>query len=199
MTEEQRRDFIVGHHNYWIPSQGLGPTSKREDHRDTPTSAAPIIPSPRSIPAHPYRRERPHRHAERQREQLPTSYIGGGVSTLGPMSSNGSENRKWSRADAAHPAGSNAELFRRLPRILPPVSKIRGPVLFQSAEMGALPTLRAATDPTVQGGQNYGAEDLAEQRGHPKLVRSGAQSHDEDLQKRLWAVSAEFTGISFAV
>ena len=36
--------------------------------------------------------------------------------------------------------------------------------------MGALPTLRAATDPGVQGGQYYGPDGFGEQRGHPKLV-----------------------------
>ena len=74
-----------------------------------------------------------------------------------------------------------------------------GPVLFQSAAMGALPTLRAATDPAVQGGQYYGPDGFGEQRGHPKLVQSSAQSHDEDLQRRLWTVSEELTGVTFPV
>jgi hypothetical protein len=65
--------------------------------------------------------------------------------------------------------------------------------------MGALPTLRAATDPAVEGGQYYGPDGLGEQRGHPKLVSSSAQSHDEDLQHRLWTVSEELTGVSFPV
>ena len=45
--------------------------------------------------------------------------------------------------------------------------------------MGALPTLRAATDPAVRGGQYYGPDGFGEQRGHPKLVESSQQSHDE--------------------
>ncbi len=102
-------------------------------------------------------------------------------------------------AVAAHPGGSNTELARNLPRILQPVSNVLGPVLFQSPKMGALPTLRAATDPAVLGGQYYGPDGFAEQRGHPKLVQSSAQSHDEDLQRRLWAVSEELTGVSFPV
>jgi hypothetical protein len=65
--------------------------------------------------------------------------------------------------------------------------------------MGALPTLRAATDPAVEGGQYFGPEGLAEQHGAPKLVKSSAQSHDEDLQRRLWAVSEELTGVTFGV
>ncbi|OBJ03030.1 short-chain dehydrogenase [Mycobacterium alsense] len=102
-------------------------------------------------------------------------------------------------AVAAHPGGSNTELTRHLPAIVRPGAVVLGPVLFQTAAMGALPTLRAATDPTVEGGQYYGPRGFAEQRGHPKLVRSSAQSHDEELQRRLWAVSEELTGVRFPV
>ncbi|GAB7143848.1 SDR family NAD(P)-dependent oxidoreductase [Mycobacterium riyadhense] len=102
-------------------------------------------------------------------------------------------------AVAAHPGGSNTELARHLPKAFQPAINVLGPLLFQSPAMGALPTLRAATDPSVMGGQYYGPDGFAEQRGHPKLVRSSAQSHDEDLQRRLWTVSEELTGVSFGV
>ncbi|MGO9924965.1 MAG: SDR family NAD(P)-dependent oxidoreductase [Mycobacterium sp.] len=102
-------------------------------------------------------------------------------------------------AVAAHPGGSNTELARNLPAVFRPVNAVLGPVLFQSAAMGALPTLRAATDPAVQGGQYYGPDGFLEQRGHPKIVPSSAQSHDEELQRRLWAVSEELTGVNFGV
>jgi NAD(P)-dependent dehydrogenase (short-subunit alcohol dehydrogenase family) len=102
-------------------------------------------------------------------------------------------------AVAAHPGGSNTELARNLPAIFKPAVAVLGPVLFQSAEMGALPTLRAATDPDVEGGQYYGPDGLGEQRGHPKLVNSSAQSHDQDLQRRLWNVSEQLTGVTFPV
>jgi NAD(P)-dependent dehydrogenase (short-subunit alcohol dehydrogenase family) len=102
-------------------------------------------------------------------------------------------------AVAAHPGTSNTELARNLPRIIRPMADVFGPVLFQSAAMGALPTLRAATDPAVQGSQYYGPEGFAQQRGHPKLVDSSAQSHDEDLQRRLWTVSEELTGVTVPV
>jgi NAD(P)-dependent dehydrogenase (short-subunit alcohol dehydrogenase family) len=102
-------------------------------------------------------------------------------------------------AVAAHPGGSNTELARNLPGVFRPVKAVLGPLLFQSPAMGALPTLRAATDPAVQGGQYYGPAGFLEQRGRPKLVKSSAQSHDEELQRRLWAVSEELTGVSFPV
>lgn len=101
-------------------------------------------------------------------------------------------------AVAAHPGGSATELARNVPRILRPLNAL-APLLFQSAEAGALPTLRAATDPSVQGGQYYGPDGLGEQRGHPRLVQSSAQSHDADLQRRLWGVSEELTGVKFPV
>jgi NAD(P)-dependent dehydrogenase (short-subunit alcohol dehydrogenase family) len=100
---------------------------------------------------------------------------------------------------AAHPGGSNTELARNLPGIFKPAVAVLGPLLFQGAAMGALPTLRAATDPDVEGGQYYGPDGLGEQRGHPKLVSSSAQSHDEDLQRRLWTVSEELTGVTYPV
>lgn len=102
-------------------------------------------------------------------------------------------------AVAAHPGGSNTELARNLPGIFQPLKAVLGPVLFQSPAMGALPTLRAATDPDVQGGNYFGPDGFLEQRGHPKLVGSSAQSRDEELARRLWCVSQELTGVSFPI
>jgi len=115
------------------------------------------------------------------------------------------QRRLAARADAktvalaAHPGGSNTELTRNIPEILAPLTTPLTAVLFQSAEMGALPTLRAATDPAASGGQYYGPDGWFEQGGHPKIVRSSRQSHDGELQRRLWSVSEELTGVSFPV
>uniref|UniRef100_A0A5Q5BEV4 Short-chain dehydrogenase/reductase SDR n=2 Tax=unclassified Mycobacterium TaxID=2642494 RepID=A0A5Q5BEV4_MYCSS len=98
-------------------------------------------------------------------------------------------------AVAAHPGVSNTELMRHLH--LPPVFNPLVGVLTQSPTMGALPTLRAATDPTVRGGQYFGPSGLGEIRGYPELVTSSAQSRDVDLARRLWTVSEELTGVAF--
>ena len=58
-----------------------------------------------------------------------------------------------------------------------------------------LPTLRAATDPGVLGGQYFGPDGFGEQRGYPKVVASSAASHDIEAQRRLWAVSEELTSV----
>ena len=65
--------------------------------------------------------------------------------------------------------------------------------------MGALPTLRAATDPGVRGGQYYGPGRLLGARGYPELAESSGQSHDTAIQRRLWAASEELTGVTFPV
>jgi NAD(P)-dependent dehydrogenase (short-subunit alcohol dehydrogenase family) len=101
-------------------------------------------------------------------------------------------------AAAAHPGGSNTELMRNLPAAIRGVGVLLTP-LFQGPEMGALPTLRAATDPGVLGGQYFGPDGFGEQRGYPKIVGSTAASHDTAAQRRLWAVSEELTGVTFPI
>jgi NAD(P)-dependent dehydrogenase (short-subunit alcohol dehydrogenase family) len=100
-------------------------------------------------------------------------------------------------AVAAHPGVSNTELTRNTPAALRlPVTWL-APLLTQTAEMGALPTLRAATDQTVVGGQYYGPSGRGEIQGYPTLVTSSPESHDETVQKRLWTLSEELTGVTF--
>ncbi|MET0474801.1 MAG: SDR family NAD(P)-dependent oxidoreductase [Mycobacterium sp.] len=102
-------------------------------------------------------------------------------------------------AVAAHPGISNTELMRHIPGSgLPGFRQVAG-LVTNSAEMGALATLRAATDPAVLGGQYYGPDGFRELRGHPKLVESSRQSHDQDVQGRLWSVSEELTGVTYPV
>ncbi len=101
-------------------------------------------------------------------------------------------------AAAAHPGGSRTELTRNLPTLIGAATKLAEP-LFQGADMGALPTLRAATDQGVIGGQYFGPDGFGEQRGYPRVVASSRASHDIDAQRRLWTVSEELTGVTFDV
>lgn len=99
---------------------------------------------------------------------------------------------------AAHPGISNTELMRHTPgSSLPGVGALTG-LVTNSPLVGALATLRAATDPAVRGGQYYGpafpvaAFGLV---GHPQLVTSSEQSHDVAVARRLWQVSEELTDV----
>jgi NAD(P)-dependent dehydrogenase (short-subunit alcohol dehydrogenase family) len=69
----------------------------------------------------------------------------------------------------------------------------------QTPDMGALPTLRAATAPDVRGGDYYGPGRRMEMVGYPKKVGSSARSHDEAVAAQLWAVSEEMTGVTYSL
>jgi NAD(P)-dependent dehydrogenase (short-subunit alcohol dehydrogenase family) len=67
----------------------------------------------------------------------------------------------------------------------------------QSDAMGALPSLFAATDPTVRGGDYIGPGGRFEQRGHPKRVPRSHRAQDTDTAARLWTVSEDLTGVRY--
>ncbi|MCC3763386.1 SDR family oxidoreductase [Glycomyces sp. TRM65418] len=69
----------------------------------------------------------------------------------------------------------------------------------QPVEQGALPQLRAATDPNAQGGQYYGPHGRREYRGGPVLVDVIAPARDPETAARLWSVSEELTGVRYPV
>ncbi len=99
---------------------------------------------------------------------------------------------------AAHPGGAQTELGRhvkagRIGRIYHVVES----AITQSASMGALPELRAATDPNAIGGQYYGPDGLVQMRGNPILVGSSGRSRNEEDARRLWDASEEMTGVYF--
>jgi len=102
-------------------------------------------------------------------------------------------------AVSAHPGSSNTNLashvenrwyFKLLRSLLEPMA--------QSAAMGALPTIRAAVDPNVKGGQYYGPDGFMEQRGYPAVVTSNRASHEATDARQLWQVSEQLTGVCYA-
>lgn len=102
---------------------------------------------------------------------------------------------------AAHPGGTYTDLgrprrrsvFGLFDRLFRPVTRL----VLQDARAGALPTLRAATDPEASGGEYFGPRGLFELRGAPVRVEANARAHDEDTARALWDVSVKETGVSF--
>ena len=72
-----------------------------------------------------------------------------------------------------------------------------GLVVTQSVERGALPQLRAATEPGVPGGRFYGPAGLWETRGRVAAARLGAQAADPAVGRRLWAEAERLTGVGY--
>lgn len=102
---------------------------------------------------------------------------------------------------AAHPGNARTELWRSSSTLERAVisSRLRfvNFWLAQGADLGALPTLRAATDPSARGGDYYGPAGRFQFAGHPIRVESNERSHDTEAQRRLWEVSEHLTGVHY--
>jgi NAD(P)-dependent dehydrogenase (short-subunit alcohol dehydrogenase family) len=100
------------------------------------------------------------------------------------------------RSVAAHPGYSATNLQFHTQSFQDQIMGVFNHVIAQSAAMGALPTLYAATA-DVPGGAYAGPDGLFEQRGHPKLVDMSGAAKDPDTARRLWEVSEELTGVRY--
>ena len=99
---------------------------------------------------------------------------------------------------AAHPGYAATNLQTAAPPALDRiVMRASNLILAQSADMGALPVLYAATYPGLEGGSYVGPDGIGEFRGHPQVVSPNRAARDEDVAARLWAVSEELTGVRF--
>jgi protochlorophyllide reductase len=61
--------------------------------------------------------------------------------------------------------------------------------LFQSAAMGALPQLHAATAASAQGGEHYGPDGFGGLRGWPQRQPVAPAARDPSQRERLWRLS----------
>lgn len=99
---------------------------------------------------------------------------------------------------AAHPGVSSTGLGRHLiPEKLRPLARPVIQLITQAPDDGALPTLRAATDPNVWGGQFLGPANLGQSRGAPVVVASNDASYDAATAAKFWEVSQGLTGVSY--
>ena len=102
---------------------------------------------------------------------------------------------------AAHPGWARTELQRHAKQSWwqHALMSTFGTVLSQDSLGGALPLLRAATDSAASGGQYYGPGGFQEVKGAPVPVQSNRRSHEAQLQRELWRVSEEATGVAYAL
>ena len=100
---------------------------------------------------------------------------------------------------AAHPGYAATNLQSHTESIQGRLMGTTNRLLAQSAQMGALPTLYAATVADLPGGSYIGPDGPFEQRGYPKRVRSNKRSHDEVTAAGLWTLSQTLTGVTITV
>lgn len=99
-------------------------------------------------------------------------------------------------AVAAHPGYTATELVGKTGgfggRFMTAATNILG----QPADMGALPTLMAATA-DVPGSTYIGPKNLGEMKGPPVITKARRRAYDEESQRKLWELSEKATGISY--
>jgi NAD(P)-dependent dehydrogenase (short-subunit alcohol dehydrogenase family) len=98
------------------------------------------------------------------------------------------------RVTAAHPGFTATDLQRTSP-----AARLFNPIFGMKAPDGALPTLRAATDPEAASGSYWGPRGFFEMRGPPAPARISAGAQDASTAAWLWDESAKLTGVAFGL
>ncbi|RVW06449.1 oxidoreductase [Rhodococcus spongiicola] len=101
------------------------------------------------------------------------------------------------KALASHPGYAATNLQTHTESVTGRIMALATPIIAQSAEMGTLPMLYAATVPDAVGGSYLGPSSLFETRGYPKVVKSNRKSHDETVARQLWSLSEQLTGVDY--
>ena len=97
-------------------------------------------------------------------------------------------------AVAAHPGGSRTDLGTEGSGVTNLLTRLAVPVVAQSAEAGARPLLRAATDPTLPGGSFVGPRFVVRGRT-PVIETPSRRARDTAAALRLWQESVEQSGV----
>lgn len=98
----------------------------------------------------------------------------------------------------AHPGVSRTALLHNAPGRFSPQGVARSALwfLFQPADRGALPTLRAVTE-TDPKAPYYGPTGFQELRGAPGAAKVPPAARETHVGRKLWDMSEELTGVRF--
>ena len=100
---------------------------------------------------------------------------------------------------AAHPGVSPTELVRHVPNLMVYVLTPLFLMVSHKPAKGALPTLMAAVENGVQGGDYYGPTGYNEMKGKPGTAKIASHAKDEEIAKRLWEISEKLTGFQYQI
>ena len=93
---------------------------------------------------------------------------------------------------AAHPGWTATELQRPTG-----FARLFNPLFAMKPPEGALPTLRAATDPEAKAGDYFGPQHFFEMSGPPVRARINRHAQDQEVAARLWTASEALTGVHY--
>jgi NAD(P)-dependent dehydrogenase (short-subunit alcohol dehydrogenase family) len=99
---------------------------------------------------------------------------------------------------ACHPGISSTNLFKLGKKDTPPwyLSALMK-VFLQPARMGALPTIYAATDKNLIGGEYIGPDGRGNRKGYPAIETPASGVYHPETMKKLWDVSEKLTGVTY--
>lgn len=96
------------------------------------------------------------------------------------------------KATGAHPGWTATDLQRTAG-----LARFLNPYLAMRPEDGALPTLRAAVDPTATNGSYWGPSGFYELNGPPGPAKLSKKAKDEPTAAKLWELSERLTGLRY--
>ncbi|MBU9711200.1 oxidoreductase [Evansella tamaricis] len=98
---------------------------------------------------------------------------------------------------AAHPGISSTNLFKlgkeKNPWYIKPLMNL----FAQSAEKGALPTIMAATDTKLAGGEYIGPDGKGNRKGNPAIEVPNKNVYQKETMERLWEISEQLTSVRY--
>ncbi len=96
------------------------------------------------------------------------------------------------RVTAAHPGWTATDLQRTAPLV-----RLLNPIFAMKPAEGALPTMRAATDPAAEPGSYWGPAGLFGLTGPPVRAKISRQALDQQAAARLFDLTEKLSGVSF--
>jgi len=94
---------------------------------------------------------------------------------------------------AAHPGWTATDLQRTAPS-----ARFFNPILAMKPVDGAMPTVRAATDPNAEPGSYWGPKGFLGLKGPPAPARMAKRARDTEAAAKLFDVSEGLSGVRFA-
>jgi NAD(P)-dependent dehydrogenase (short-subunit alcohol dehydrogenase family) len=98
---------------------------------------------------------------------------------------------------ASHPGISSTNLFKIGKKDAPGYVKALMNLFLQPAEKGALPTIYAATEPSLKGGEYIGPDGRGNRKGNPTIETPATGVYNQETMKKLWEVSEKLTGVTY--